>query len=150
MIRVLMVCLGNICRSPLAEGILRSKVDSKEVFIDSAGTGSWHIGHPPDTRSVRVASKYEIDISTQRGRQFTHGDFEKFDRIFVMDRDNLSTVLEMAQNEEQRNKVELLLNMAYPGMNREVPDPYHEGADAFEAVFKMLDEACEILCKNLK
>ena len=145
-----MVCLGNICRSPLAEGILRSTVDSKEVFIDSAGTGSWHIGNSPDTRSVRVASKYEIDISTQRGRQFTHGDFEKFDRIFVMDRDNLSTVLEMAQNEEQRNKVELLLNMAYPGMNREVPDPYHEGADAFEAVFKMLDEACEILCKNLK
>jgi protein-tyrosine phosphatase len=150
MIRVLMVCLGNICRSPLAEGILRSKVDPKKVFLDSAGTGSWHIGHPPDFRSVRVAAKYEIDISTQRGRQFSTGDFEKFDRIFVMDRDNLSTVLEMAQNQEHRNKVELLLNAAYPGLNREVPDPYHEGADAFEAVFNMLDEACEVLCKNLK
>jgi protein-tyrosine phosphatase len=150
MIRVLMVCLGNICRSPLAEGILRSKVDPKEVFIDSAGTGSWHIGHPPDSRSVRVAANYDIDISTQRGRQFTARDFEKFDRIFVMDSDNLSTVLEMAQNQEQRNKVELLLNAAYPGLNREVPDPYHEGADAFEAVFMMLDEACEILCKTLK
>ena len=145
-----MVCLGNICRSPLAEGILRSKVDSKEVFIDSAGTGSWHIGHPPDSRSVRVAAKYEIDISSQKGRQFSAGDFEKFDRIFVMDRDNLSTVLEMAQNQKQRNKVELLLNAAYPGLNREVPDPYHEDTDAFEAVFMMLDEACEILCKTLK
>lgn len=145
-----MVCLGNICRSPLAEGILRSKVDSKEVFIDSAGTGSWHIGHPPDSRSVRVAANYDIDISTQRGRQFTARDFEKFDRIFVMDSDNLSTVLGMAQNQEQRNKVELLLNAAYPGLNREVPDPYHEGADAFEAVFNMLDEACEVLCKTLK
>ncbi len=150
MIRVLMVCLGNICRSPLAEGILRSKVDPKKVFIDSAGTGNWHIGHPPDTRSVWVASKYEIDISAQRGRQFTTGDFEKFDRIFVMDRDNLQTVLALAQNLEQRDKVELLLNTAYPGLNREVPDPYHEAANAFEAVFKMLDEACEVISKNLK
>jgi len=150
MIRVLMVCLGNICRSPLAEGILRSKVDPQKVFVDSAGTGSWHIGHLPDSRSIEVASKYEIDITSQRGRQFTIRDFEEFDRIYVMDTDNLSSVLSMARKQRHRDKVRLLLNELYPGQNKEVPDPYHEGAEAFDRVFKMLDEACEIICKNLK
>lgn len=150
MIRVLMVCLGNICRSPLAEGILRSKVDPQKVIVDSAGTGSWHIGHLPDSRSIEVASKYEIDITSQRGRQFTLNDFEEFDRIYVMDTDNLSTVLSMARRQGHRDKVGLILNEVYPGQNKEVPDPYHEGIEAFDLVFKMLDEACEILCKNLK
>jgi protein-tyrosine phosphatase len=145
-----MVCLGNICRSPLAEGILRSKVDPQKVFVDSAGTGSWHIGHLPDSRSIEVASKYEIDITSQRGRQFTIRDFEEFDRIYVMDTDNLSSVLSMARKQRHRDKVRLLLNELYPGQNKEVPDPYHEGDEAFDRVFKMLDEACEILCKNLK
>lgn len=150
MVRVLMVCLGNICRSPLAEGILRSKVDSSRVFIDSAGTGGWHVGHLPDSRSIEVAQINSIDITDQRCRRFTRQDFEDFDRIYVMDRSNLSDVLDLALDANQRKKVRLILDELHPGEMREVPDPYYGGAGGFDRVFKLLDEACEVIANRLE
>ena len=149
MVRVLMVCLGNICRSPLAEGILRSKVDRNRVFIDSAGTGGWHVGHLPDVRSIEVAQAYDIDISDQRCRRFSHQDFLNFDLIYVMDRSNLADVLDQARRSEDREKVKMILDEMYPGEMREVPDPYHGGAQGFDRVFRMLDEVCEVIANRL-
>jgi len=99
-----MVCLGNICRSPLAEGILRSKVDNNKILIESAGTGGWHIGEQPDSRSIEVAYTHNIDISNQRCRKFIYSDFEEFDLIYVMDRSNLYDVLQIAKNEVDKQK----------------------------------------------
>lgn len=144
-----MVCLGNICRSPLAEGILKSKIDDKSVYVDSAGTGHWHIGHLPDERSIAVGKKYNIDITDQRGRQFSVRDFENFDLIYAMDNTNKENILALAQNEEDRKKVKLILDEIFPGENVDVPDPYLGGTIGFENVFKMLDEACDIIAKKL-
>ena len=144
-----MVCLGNICRSPLAEGILRSKVDSNEVFVDSAGTGDYHIGSTPDERSVAVAKENRLDITTQRGRQFSAEDFDKFDKIYVMDMSNYKDVIALARNEEDKQKVSLILNEIFPGENVEVPDPYHGGNEGFQRVYEMLDEACEVIAKKV-
>ncbi|MGB7841233.1 MAG: low molecular weight protein-tyrosine-phosphatase [Salinimicrobium sp.] len=146
--RILMVCLGNICRSPLAEGILKSKVDKQEIYVDSAGTGDYHVGDPPDDRSVAIAEKNDLDISLQRGRQFSVNDFDSFDQIYVMDMSNYKDVLALARNEEDKNKVSLILNEVFPGENVEVPDPYHGGQDGFHKVFTMLNEACEIIAKR--
>lgn len=142
MTRVLMVCLGNICRSPLAEGILKSKVDRNTVFVDSAGTGAWHSGELPDKRSIAVAKKYGIDLTDQRARLFLVEDFDKFDHIYVMDQSNYKNVCRLAPNDEAINKVQLILNESYPDENLEVPDPYYGGDQGFENVYKMLDEAC--------
>lgn len=149
-IKILMVCLGNICRSPLAEGILASKLPKNKFTVDSAGTGSWHIGRSPDDRSVAVAKKYNIDISTQRGRQFTTSDFDTFDYIFVMDNNNYDDVVSLAKNDEQRNKVQLILNSIFPNENVDVPDPYYGLPNGFEIIYKMLDDACEIIANELK
>lgn len=132
-----MVCLGNICRSPLAHGIMESIVKEKGLDweIDSAGTGDWHIGSPPDRRSTAIAKKYGIDISGQCCRQFTSGDFDRFDRIYVMDRMNLRDVLSMARSENDRKKVRLLLDKEV------VPDPYYDD-DQFDPVFLMVEEGC--------
>lgn len=137
-----MVCLGNICRSPLAEGILKSKVDRNAVFVDSAGTGAWHSGELPDKRSIAVAKKYGIDLTDQRARLFLVEDFDKFDHIYVMDQSNYKNVCRLAPNDEAINKVQLILNESYPDENLEVPDPYYGGDQGFENVYKMLDEAC--------
>jgi protein-tyrosine phosphatase len=149
MVRVLMVCLGNICRSPLAEGILRSKVNQDSVFIDSAGTGGWHVGHLPDVRSLEVAQANGIDISYQRCRRFSYQDFTDFDLIYVMDRSNLSDVLDQARQSDDREKVRMILDELHPGEMREVPDPYYGGAGGFDKVFRMLDEACEVIANRL-
>ena len=149
MVRVLMVCLGNICRSPLAEGILRSKVDQKRVLIDSAGTGGWHVGHLPDVRSVETARSYGLDITGQRCRKFSYQDFSDFDLIYVMDRSNLSDVLDLAQGSEDREKVKLILDELFPDEMREVPDPYYGGAGGFDKVYRLLDEACEVIANRL-
>ena len=149
MVRVLMVCLGNICRSPLAEGILRSKVDQKRVFIDSAGTGGWHVGHLPDVRSIEVAQAYGIDITDQRCRRFSYQDFIDFDLIYVMDRSNLSDVLDQARRSDDREKVRMILDELYPGEMREVPDPYYGGEGGFDRVFRMLNEACDVIANRL-
>ncbi len=148
--RVLMVCLGNICRSPLAEGILKSKIDTNNILVESAGTGSWHIGELPDQRSIEVAQDHQIDITYQRCRKFIYSDFEDYDLIYVMDRSNLADVLSLAQNEQDRQKVQMILNEIYSGQNIDVPDPYYGGDGGFENVFQMLDEACEVISNKLK
>lgn len=144
-----MVCLGNICRSPLAEGILKSKVDASKIVIDSAGTGDWHVGNEPDKRSIAVGKKYNIDITQQRGRQFSKKDFDDFDWIYVMDNSNKENVLALAEDNSQRKKVKLILDEIFPGENVDVPDPYFGGDKGFENVFKMLDEACDEIAKRL-
>lgn len=149
-VKILMVCLGNICRSPLAEGILASKLPKDKFFVDSAGTGAWHTGHQPDTRSIAVAKKHQLDISTQRARLFKVEDFETFDYIYVMDKSNFRDVIRLAKNDEQKEKVEIILNELYPNENVDVPDPYYGIANGFEMVFQMLDEACEIIASKLK
>ncbi|WP_034921233.1 low molecular weight protein-tyrosine-phosphatase [Gillisia sp. CAL575] len=147
---VLMVCLGNICRSPLAEGILKSKTDSEKVYIDSAGTGNYHVGGLPDPRSIAIAKKHKLDITTQRGRQFTVQDFDRFHHIYVMDTFNYSDVISLARNEEDKKKVKLILDEIFPGENVDVPDPYQGLAEGFKNVYRMLDEACEIIAAKLK
>jgi len=143
-----MVCLGNICRSPLAEGILKSKVLAGTIMVDSAGTASYHIGKPPDSRSIAVAKKYGIDISTQVCRKFSRQDFDTFDIIYAMDKDNYNKILEVSKSAEQENKLRLLLS-EIDGNEKEVPDPYYGGEDEFERVFQMIDNACEQLIKRL-
>ena len=135
-----MVCLGNICRSPLAEGILKSKLNAN-FEVDSAGTAAYHVGNPPDQRSIAVAQQFGIDISQQRARQFKKDDFNSFDLIFVMDQNNYNNVVELA-TPAQRRKVHLLRE------NNEVPDPYYGDLSAFEAVFHLIDTACETLVKQ--
>ncbi|MCD6543813.1 MAG: low molecular weight phosphotyrosine protein phosphatase [Flavobacteriaceae bacterium] len=148
--RVLMVCLGNICRSPLAEGILKSKIDTNKILVESAGTGGWHIGELPDQRSIEVAENHQIDITHQRCQKFTYADFKDYDLIYVMDKSNLADVLSMAQNEQDRQKVQMILNEIYSGKNMDVPDPYYGGDRGFENVFQMLDKACEVISNKLK
>lgn len=149
MVRVLMVCLGNICRSPLAEGILKSKVNSYTIFVDSAGTGNYHIGGLPDKRSIAVAEKYHIDITDQRCRQFKVADFDDFDLIYVMDNSNKRDVLALARNENDKAKVKMILNEVFPNENVDVPDPYYGGEFGFENVYKLLDKACTVITEKL-
>lgn len=144
-----MVCLGNICRSPLAEGILASKLPKDKFKIDSAGTGSWHIGKQPDQRSIATAQKNGLDITDQRARQFKTNDFDKFDYIFVMDNSNYDDVMAMAKTDAHKAKVDLILNELFPGENVDVPDPYYGSQFGFDSVYQMLDEACENLAKKL-
>ena len=148
MTKVLMVCLGNICRSPLAESILQSKLP-KNFIVDSAGTGGWHAGESPDKRSIEVAKKNGLDISNQRARKFTKKDFSEFDLIYVMDNSNLKDILKLAPNETAKQKVHLILNEIYPNENRDVPDPYYGLNDGFEKVYKMLDKACNSVAKKI-
>jgi protein-tyrosine phosphatase len=148
--RILMVCLGNICRSPLAEGIMRAKLfGRKDYEVDSAGTGGWHVGDPPDPRSVAIAQEMGLDITAQRGRQFNVTDFDRFDHIFVMDNSNHRDVLKLARTEHDKQKVSLILDTLFPGENVDVPDPYYGGNDGFAKVYDMLDQACEILKERL-
>ncbi|RBA29239.1 low molecular weight protein-tyrosine-phosphatase [Flavobacterium tibetense] len=147
--KILMVCLGNICRSPLAEGILQSKLPKDKFHVDSAGTGGWHADELPDSRSMKIASKYGIDISNQRARQFQVQDFHTFDYIYVMDQSNYQNVLQLAPNEIVKSKVKLILDEITPNKKAEVPDPYFGGEDGFEHVFQLLDEVCEQIAKRL-
>ena len=148
-IKILMVCLGNICRSPLAEGILASKLPKDNFTVDSAGTGSWHIGRQPDERSIAIAKKHKINISQQKGKQFTASDFDTFDYIYVMDNSNYLGVIELAKNQKHIEKVQLILNELFPNENVDVPDPYFGLPNGFESVYKMLDETCEVIAKKL-
>lgn len=148
-VKILMVCLGNICRSPLAEGILASKLPKGKFLVDSAGTGSWHIGRTPDNRSIATAKKNGLNIANQKGRQFATSDFDTFDYIFVMDNNNYSDVIDLATNELQKSKVQLILNEIFPNENVDVPDPYYGLANGFDMVYQMLDEACEVIAQKL-
>ncbi len=148
-VKVLMVCLGNICRSPLAEGILQSKVNPEKVIVDSAGTGSWHVGKRPDSRSITVAKKYGLDISSQRCRQFTSNDFDEFDHIYVMDKSNYDNVIAKARNSEDLPKVKLLLSESDTN-EIEVPDPYYDSENGFENVYHMIAQACDSVAYKLE
>jgi protein-tyrosine phosphatase len=150
MTRILMVCLGNICRSPLAEGILKSKLSNNLYFIDSAGTANYHVGAAPDKRSVTVAKLHGIDISNLKGRQFKETDFDKFDIIYVMDVSNFNNVTKLARDKNDLLKVKFILNETYPNQNYDVPDPYYGGDHGFENVYHMLNEACSIISDRLK
>jgi protein-tyrosine phosphatase len=142
--KILMVCLGNICRSPLAHGILQQIADSKNLGweIDSAGTGDWHVGQCPDRRSIAVAKKYGVDISTQKAQHFTTALFDKYDRILVMDRQNYKDVIRLAQNDAQKAKVSLFLD------DDIVPDPYYDDA-MFEPGDAMVEKRCQDLILKL-
>lgn len=144
-----MVCLGNICRSPLAEGILKSKVITKNIKIDSAGTGSYHIGELPDPRSIAIAKINGINITNQKARKFVVEDFDNFDRIYVMDAYNYEAVMKLARSESDKAKVDFILNAVFPNENLDVPDPYSGGDYGFKNVFNMLNEACEIIAKKI-
>ncbi|MEL6812779.1 MAG: low molecular weight protein-tyrosine-phosphatase [Bacteroidota bacterium] len=147
--KILMVCLGNICRSPLAEGILKSKLDADQYQVDSAGTGGWHVGELPDPRSIAIARKHGLDITDQRGRKFSAYDFESYEHIFVMDSSNYRDVIRLAKDEQEKQKVQLILDELFPGENVDVPDPYYGGDQGFENVYQMLDQACEKIMRRL-
>jgi protein-tyrosine phosphatase len=149
MIKILMVCLGNICRSPLAEGILQSKVNKELVFVDSAGTAAYHLGNLPDERSIAVAKQYGIDISNQQARKFTEKDFLNFDVIYAMDKSNYQNIISLATRDEDVDKVKMILNESQPDKNYSVPDPYYGGKNGFEEVYKMLNQACDSVIYNL-
>lgn len=144
-----MVCLGNICRSPLAEGILKSKLFRANVVIDSAGTGAYHIDKKPDSRSIAIAKINGIDITYQRARKFLVKDFDDFDIIYVMDQSNYKDVIALARNEQDKKKVKMILNEVFPNDNLDVPDPYLGGDFGFRNVYNMLDEACGIIAKKI-
>src|SRR5690606_12695719 len=144
-----MVCLGNICRSPLAEGILKTKVNAEEVFVDSAGTGHWHVGNPPDPRSIAIGNKHNIDISNQISRQFKASDFDEIHQIYIMYNSNRKYVLSLDRNQSLRNKLHFILEEIFPGENVDVPDSYYGGTTGFENVFRMLDEACNQIATTL-
>ena len=140
--RILMVCLGNICRSPLAEGILKQKTKHLNLTIDSAGTAGYHIGKSPDPRAVAIAKKHDINISKLKARQFSRIDFENFDTIYVMDINNFSHLISLSSNAQERNKIRLILNELDPKNHDSVPDPYYDD-NGFKKVYNMLNEACE-------
>ncbi|MGL5888250.1 MAG: low molecular weight protein-tyrosine-phosphatase [Bacteroidia bacterium] len=152
--RVLMVCLGNICRSPLAEGILRHQLTAAgladAVEVDSAGTSGWHIGEQPDKRSAANAREHGVEIASLRARQFVVSDFDRFDEIYVMDSENLTNVRSLARSEDDLQKTDLLLNQLHPGQNRAVPDPYYGGEEGFELVYQLVNDACAILVNRFQ
>ncbi len=152
-LRILFVCLGNICRSPMAEGIFRNLVEqegcSDRYVIDSAGTGGWHVGHPPDERARGVLLGKGIDISGQQARKFYSNDFSDFDLIVAMDRSNYENILRVPGKEGGAD-VRMLLSYL-PNCNEEdVPDPYYGGVDGFEHVYNLVKDACEQLFQDLE
>jgi len=146
--KILMVCLGNICRSPLAEGILKSKLHDTDFFIDSAGTGNWHAGEKPDRRSIEVAIKNKIDLTNQRARQISKEDFSKFDVILVMDNQNFEDVISLAPDEASKNKVRKIVDFD-KSKNSKIPDPYYGTTKDFEFVFHLLDQICDEICSEI-
>lgn len=150
--KVLMVCLGNICRSPMADGLLRKKVkeENLDVEVDSAGTSDYHIGAAPDHRMRATAKKMGCPIDELRARQFSVQDFDQFDLIYAMDTSNYNNILALSRNENDTAKVHLILNELYPEENRAVPDPYFGGEQGFIDVFNMLDEVTDVVINKLK
>jgi protein-tyrosine phosphatase len=147
--KILMVCLGNICRSPLAEGILKDKIDPERFTVESAGTGGWHVGNPPDPRSVDIARKRGIDISQQKAQQFKADFFDQFDMIFAMDQSNLQDLKALANTPEYKGKLHLLLDAVFPDEGVDVPDPYYGGVSGFTQVYDLIDRACDVIAHDL-
>jgi protein-tyrosine phosphatase len=146
-----MVCLGNICRSPLADGLLLRKIEAQnlDAIVDSAGTADYHIGKAPDARMIRTAAKHGTALDFLRARQFTSKDFQNFDHILVMDHSNQRNVLKLAQTQDDEKKVEFLLDYLYPNQQLEVPDPYYGTSEDFEAVYQLVDQATDALIQKL-
>jgi protein-tyrosine phosphatase len=149
--KILMVCLGNICRSPLAEGIMKEKLKKYNLKgeVDSAGTSGYHAGSLPDPRSMKTALEHGIDIAYQRSRRFTKEDFDKFDLIFAMDDYNYTDLVEMARNKDDVKKISMLMDISYPGQMKSVPDPYYGAGDGFKTIYDMMNEGCEAIAKKL-
>lgn len=145
-----MVCLGNICRSPLAHGILENKLQDSNYVIDSAGTAAYHIGELPDHRSIKVARNNGIDITSQRARQFKINDFDIFDRIYAMDESNLDNLKTLARDEEDLNKLHLFMDANPNSVYNHIPDPYYGGFEGFEEVFDLVDETCDLITKEIQ
>ncbi len=150
--KILMVCLGNICRSPMAEGVLRHLAKEKgiDLHIDSAGTNRYHTGEPPDPRAQKAMKKYGIDICDLRARTIEPEDFERFDLLLVMDQSNYENVAELAPREDLKAKVKLLMDHVPHHASREVPDPYYGGDEGFDRVYEMLVEACNALLEDVR
>jgi protein-tyrosine phosphatase len=149
MTRILVVCLGNICRSPLAHGILQSKLSNDQFYVDSAGTAAYHIGNKPDYRSIEVAQQNGIDISTQMARQFKISDFDTFDYIYAMDQSNYSDIISLARNKNDIGKVKLFLEANTSIDNKNVPDPYYGDLPDFQDVYNLVEATADIICKEL-
>ncbi len=148
--KILMVCLGNICRSPLAEALLKSKVNSEKVLVDSAGLDSYHAGEPPCPSSINIAAEHGLDITNLRARPFETADFDKFDKIYIMDKLNEALIRKKARNAADLAKVDFILNEIFPGENIEVPDSYQKGRSAAKLVYDMLDKATSAIAKKLE
>ena len=148
--KILMVCLGNICRSPLAEGILANKTKQLDVEVDSAGTAAYHVCELPDKRSIEIADKYNINLRNQRARQFSRADFDEFDIIYAMDTNNVAHLISLTETDNERKKIRLILNEINPGACESVPDPYYGGENGFQNVYNMLNEACDKIIQNIE
>lgn len=149
MTRILMVCLGNICRSPLAHGILVSKLNPSDFYIDSAGTAAFHVGHQPDHRSIKVAKQNGIDISHQRARQFKTVDFDTFDYIYAMDSSNFDNIISLARNQNDIEKVKLFLEENPKVSSKDVPDPYYGDMGDFEYIFDLINTTSDLIASRL-
>jgi len=147
---ILFVCLGNICRSPLAEGVFRAVLaeSGRDILLDSAATSGWEVGSPPDPRSITVAASHGVDISGQKARKVVVGDFSRFDLILGMDRSNIRDLKALAPA-AAHDRIHLFLEFAH-GKARDVPDPYYDGAEALASVYRMIREASEALATRLE
>ncbi len=148
--KILMVCLGNICRSPLAEGILQQKINKKKLdwIVESAGTNGFHVAEPPHKLSQKVARLNGIDISHQQCRRFVKEDFESFDIIYAMASDIIEEMKSIGKEQYDNSKVKLILNESFPGENGDIPDPWYGKEPGYHTVFDLIDEACDAIVKN--
>ena len=154
MVKILLVCMGNICRSPMAEGVLRSLLAQSgltaEVFVDSAGTHAYHVGSPPDRRGQEAAARRGVDLSAIRARQIAPEDLQTFDYILAMDRDNQRLLLDLSGIPEERKKIRLFMDYAPTLPEQEVPDPYYGGLQGFERVMDLIEDAAQGLMQQLR
>ncbi|NVN94958.1 MAG: low molecular weight phosphotyrosine protein phosphatase [Bacteroidetes bacterium] len=143
--KILILCHGNICRSPMAEGILKHKLkqQGKNILVESAGFESYHIGDKPDERTIQTLQKHQINILGKRARLFKKNDFDEFDKIYFMDDNNFLYAKKIARNSEDLKKLDYIMNVLEPKNNIQVPDPYYGGKEGFDSVYKMLDMACQ-------
>jgi len=150
--RILMVCLGNICRSPIAEGVLRHKLKEQGLGweVASAGTESYHIGEAPHVYSQKVCKDHGIDISHQRASKFTADEFDKYDIIYAMAHDVYKEIQRIGGRQAQMNKVRYFLNELHPGSNNDVPDPYNHPEKDFAIVYNVIDKTCDALIESNK
>ncbi|MDD3877805.1 MAG: low molecular weight phosphotyrosine protein phosphatase [Bacteroidales bacterium] len=149
--KILMVCMGNICRSPMAEGIMRAVLLERRInaFVDSAGTINYHEGEAPDKRAQKKMEEHGYDISMLRARPFIKEDYDKFDVIYVMDQHNFQDVISKARNENDKLKAKMIMDEVFQDKHIDIPDPYYGGEQGFEKVFQMLYKACNIIADSL-